>query len=65
MDVAVEQLALGLAAVAHVRIGDRDASVFGNATLDTHAAPARVWLEVLADGRVLRDGGLRQHDLQK
>lgn len=48
--VAVKALRLGLAAVAHVLVLDRDAAVLGNTMADAHAATSiGVRFEILAD----------------
>lgn len=48
--VAVEALRLGLAAVPHVLVLDRDASVFGDTMADAKAAASiGVGFEILAD----------------
>jgi hypothetical protein len=49
--------------MAHVRIGDRDASVFGDAALDAHATPTGVRLEVLADDAIEQGQGLLERGL--
>src|ERR1700722_711118 len=62
--VAVEQLALGLSAVAHVGVCDRDTTILRDAAFDPHTAAVRVRLEILSDDTLheserLLEGGLR------
>jgi hypothetical protein len=54
--VAIERFRLGLAAMTHVRVGHRDASVLGHAAPDAHSS---VWvgLEILGNDALYQREG--------